>query len=53
MCLIRYHVLLKNKQKKMRLVKPPEPVYHTLQVAGISKYFDIYDNVQAALATSH
>ncbi|MEW6585428.1 MAG: STAS domain-containing protein [Nitrospirota bacterium] len=49
MSLIRYHVLMMKKQKNLKIVKPPNPVYHTLQITGIAKHLDIYDNVQAAL----
>jgi anti-sigma B factor antagonist len=53
MCLIRYHVLMVNKQKQLKLVKPPDPVHNTLKIAGIAKYFSIHDNVQEALAAFH
>ena len=49
MCLIKYLVLLTDKRKSFKLVKPPQNVYDTLRVAGIAKHFDIYDNVEAAL----
>ena len=49
MCLIKYLVLLTDKRKSFKLVRPPQNVYDTLRVAGIAKHFDIYDNVEAAL----
>lgn len=49
MCLIKYLVLLTDKRKSFKLVKPPQNVYDTLRVAGIAKHFDIYENVDAAL----
>jgi len=49
MCLIKYLVLLTDKRKSFKLVKPPQNVYDTLRVAGIAKHFDIYDTVDEAV----
>jgi anti-sigma B factor antagonist len=49
MCLIRYLVYSTGRRRIFRLVKPPQNVYGTLQVAGIARHFDICDSVQEAI----
>jgi anti-sigma B factor antagonist len=49
MCLIRYYVYSNAKQCILKLVRPPDPVYHTLQLTGIAKHFDICDSVGDAI----
>jgi anti-sigma B factor antagonist len=49
MCLIRYFVFSNAKQCILKLVMPPAPVYHIIQVTGVAKHFDICDSVGTAL----
>ncbi|HMK48680.1 MAG TPA: STAS domain-containing protein [Thermodesulfovibrionales bacterium] len=48
MCLIKYLVYSNDKQKIFKMVKPPQAVYDTLQVAGIARHFEIYDSIGEA-----
>jgi anti-sigma B factor antagonist len=49
MCLIKYLVYSTNKHKIFKMVKPPQAVYDTLKVAGITRHFTIYDTVEDAV----
>lgn len=49
MCLIRYFVYANAKECILKLVRPPNHVYHTLQITGIAKHFNIFDRVEDAL----
>ncbi len=49
MCLIKYLVYTNDKQKLFKMVKPPQAVYDTLEVAGIAKHFEIYGSVTEAM----
>ena len=51
LCLLKYIVSLNNQKRMLKFVKPPEHIYNTLVVAGISKRFDMYDNIDAAIIT--
>lgn len=50
MSLVKYLVFLTDKNKILRLVKPPESVAQTLKVVGLEKHFDMYDSVDEALS---
>ena len=50
MSLVKYLVFLTDKNKILRLVKPPESVAQTLKVVGLDKHFDMYDSVDEALS---
>jgi anti-anti-sigma factor len=49
MSLIKYLVYSNDKQKIFKMVKPPQTVYDTLQVAGIARHFEIYDSIADAV----
>jgi anti-anti-sigma factor len=49
MSLVKYLVFLTDREKILRLVKPPESVAQTLKVVGLEKHFDMYDSVEEAL----
>ncbi len=49
MSLIKYLVYSNDKQKIFKMVKPPQAVYDTLQVAGIARHFEIYDSISEAI----
>lgn len=49
MCLIKYFVYGNAKRCILKLVKPPNPVYHIIQITGVAKHFDICDSVDSAL----
>ena len=51
MCLIKYLVLITNKKRTLKFVKPPQHVYKTLEIAGLVNKIDMYDNVEAAIGT--
>jgi anti-sigma B factor antagonist len=51
MSLTHYQSLLNNKKRSLKLVKPPEPIYDTFAVFGITKKFDIYDTVPEAVSS--
>jgi anti-anti-sigma factor len=49
--LIKYLVFIKNQKRLLKLVKPPKHIYSIFVVAGISKYFDMYDTLEAAMSS--
>jgi anti-anti-sigma factor len=50
-CLINYFVLLTEKKRLLKLIKPPQHVYDTLVVGGLAGRFDIYDSIEAAISS--
>jgi anti-anti-sigma factor len=50
-CLINYFVLLTEKKRLLKFIKPPQHVYDTLVVGGLAGRFDIYDSIEAAIST--
>ncbi len=51
MCLMKYLIFLTNKKKALKFVKPPQHVFKTLEIVGIAKKIDMYDNIEAAIGT--
>ena len=51
MCLLKYLVFLNDQKRFLKFVKPPKRVYTVLQDAGLSKKFDMYDNIDGAIST--
>jgi anti-anti-sigma factor len=51
MDLAKYLVLLTDKKRLLKLVKPSKPVYDTMVKMGFDKRFDIYDSVEAAISS--
>jgi len=50
-CLINYFVLLTEKKRLLKLIKPPQHVYDTLVVGGLVGRFDIHDSIEAAMSS--
>lgn len=50
-CLINYFVLLAEKKKLLKLIKPPQHVYDILVLGGLAGRFDIYDSIEAAISS--
>jgi anti-sigma B factor antagonist len=50
MCLLKYVVFLNDQRRLLKFVKPPKRVYTILQDAGLSKKFDMYDNIEIAIS---
>jgi hypothetical protein len=44
-------VLITNKNKKLKFVKPPQHIYKNMEIIGFSKRFDLYDTIGEALST--
>ena len=51
MCLIKHSTFLTEKNRLLKLVKPPKYVYNALADAGIARYFDMYDSREAAISS--
>jgi len=51
MDLAKYLVLLADKKRLLKLVKPSKTVFNTMTKMGFAKRFDIYDNVEAAVSS--
>jgi anti-anti-sigma factor len=49
--LLKYLASMTDQKRLLKLVKPPEHVYGTLVAAGIAKYFDMYDSLEAAMGS--
>jgi anti-sigma B factor antagonist len=46
------YVLRSHAQKRMvKFVKPVKPIYDTMSVFGLTKRFDMYDNLKEAINT--
>ena len=50
-CLAQYLVLLTEKKRILKFVKPPERVYETLKLIGFAKKLDMYDSMEAAIGS--
>jgi anti-anti-sigma factor len=50
-CLMNYFVLLNEKKRLLKLIKPPQHVYDTLVLGGLAGRFDIYDSIEAAISS--
>ena len=48
--LVKYLVFLTERGKLLRIVRPSEVIVHALQVVGLDKHFDMYDNIEEALS---
>jgi len=51
LCLLKYVISFNNQRRLLKFVKPPNHIYNTFVIAGIAKRFDMYDNLEAAMAT--
>jgi len=51
MDLAKYLVLLTDKKRLLKLVKPSKPVYDTMAKMGFAKRFDMYDSLEAAMSS--
>ena len=51
MCLLKYLVFLNDQRRLLKFVKPPKRVYSILRDAGLTKKFDMYDNIDRAIST--
>ena len=51
MDLAKYLVLLADKKRFLKLVKPSKTVFDTMAKMGFEKRFDIYDSLEAAMRT--
>jgi anti-sigma B factor antagonist len=49
MSLTHYKSLLSNKNRSLKLTKPPDNIYDTITSLGVAKRFDIYETVQEAI----
>ena len=50
-CLAQYLILLKEKKRLLKFVKPPARVYETLTLIGFAKKLDMYDSIEAAIGS--
>jgi anti-anti-sigma factor len=50
-CLINYFVLLAEKKRLLKLIKPPQHIYDILVLGGLATRFDIYDSIEAATSS--
>ena len=49
MDLAKYLVLLTDRKRFLKLIKPSKSVYDTMTKMGFEKRFDIYDSIEAAI----
>jgi anti-anti-sigma factor len=47
--LTKYLAFMDAEKRLLKLVKPSENVYNSLQTAGIAKHFDMYETLEAAI----
>ena len=52
MSLTKYHLLLKKKERFLKIIKPPKPIYDTMTFFGFTKRFSIYDTLVEAVSAS-
>ena len=50
-CLAQYQVLLTEKKRILKFVKPPERVFETLTLIGFARKLDMYDGIDAAIGS--
>jgi anti-anti-sigma factor len=50
-CLAQYLVLLTEKKRIIKFVKPPDKVFETLTIIGFAKKLDMYDSIETAIAS--
>jgi len=50
-CLINYFVLLAEKKRLLKLIKPPQHVHDTLVIGGLERKLDVYDSIEAAISS--
>jgi anti-anti-sigma factor len=50
-CLAQYLVLLTEKKRILKFVKPPARVYETLTLIGFAKKLDMYDSIETAIGS--
>ena len=51
MSIIKFHLLLTDKNRACKIIKPPKFVYSILHVAGLTHHFDMYDTMETAMST--
>jgi anti-sigma B factor antagonist len=51
LCLIKYFTIMTNQKRLVKFIKPPKFVFNSLEAAGIAKYFDMYDSIEAAISS--
>jgi anti-sigma B factor antagonist len=49
--LTKYLAFMDAEKRFLKLVKPTENVYNSLEAAGIVKHFDMYDTLEAAISS--
>ena len=49
--LTKYLAFMDAAKRLLKLVKPTEHVYNSLETAGIVKHFDMYDTLEAAISS--
>jgi anti-anti-sigma factor len=49
--LINYFKFMSNEMKLLKFVKPPKSIFSSLEAAGIANYFDMYDDIEAAISS--
>ena len=50
-CLAQYQVLLTEKKRILKFVKPSARVYETLTLIGFAKKLDMYEGIEAAIGS--
>ena len=53
LCLIRYLIRITSMKGVLKFIRPPQHVYRTFEVVGLSKKIDMYDNIGEAVNTFH
>jgi len=51
MCLAQYQVLLNDKKRFLKFVKPSQPVLETLKIIGVAAKFEMFDSLEAAISS--
>lgn len=51
MCLAQYQILLNDKKRFIKFVKPPQHVFDTLKIIGVAAKFEMFDNLKEAISS--
>lgn len=51
MCFMKCLIHMNRRKKALKFVMPPQHVYKTFKIAGLSKRFDMYVNIEEAINT--
>jgi anti-anti-sigma factor len=51
LCLIKYYTTMMNQKRLCKFIKPPKLIFSSLEAAGLTKHFNMYDSIEAAISS--